>query len=191
MLEETPAPPERKRLSKGGLTLIVLGGVVVVAIGGATMLKQIAMPSLIRARQAANEASAVASLKAILSAQVSYSAACGHGFYAPSLSGLGLAAPGETAFLSADLTSADTVVKNGYTFTMRSSSGPAAKSPIACNGLAAGSLVEGFYVTATPLPGQGTRAFGTNTTNTVYVAVSTTPLAMTDSTAPPNAQAVQ
>src|SRR5262249_44803302 len=57
-------------------------------------LVSIAMPSLFTAKQQAGAASAIGSLRAINSAELTYALTCGAGFYADSLTRLGTAPPG-------------------------------------------------------------------------------------------------
>ncbi len=79
------------------------------------VLSIIAIPRLLTAKQSAQAASAIGSMRAISSAQLTFALTCGGGFYAPSLTTLGTPPPGaREGFIGAGLGTADMVTKGGY-----------------------------------------------------------------------------
>jgi type II secretory pathway pseudopilin PulG len=144
-----------------------------------------ALPSLYRARGAAQSASAVSTIRVVNSAQVSFAVACASGFYAPDFPTLGIAPPGAmVAFLPADLATGASFVKQGYSFNMTGTS--VAGVPPTCNGRSAGYASPGYAITSDPLDSTGNPYFyGSNADGTIYQHTSSFNGYMPESGPPP------
>ena len=126
-----------------GFSLIEL--LIVVAI--ILIIAAIAIPNLLRSRMAANEASAVGSIRTMNTAAISYNSTYGNGF--PSLltqiGTVGVAVSCDNAQLLDSVLTGGT--KSGYTFKVLAGNGLGAK-PAGCTN--AGST-DGYGVVATPV----------------------------------------
>jgi type IV pilus assembly protein PilA len=162
MLKPSPNNKRIEGRTNRGFSLIEL--LIVVAI--ILIIAAIAIPNLLRSRMAANESSAVGSLRTINTADGTYLSVYGHSF-APSLAILGGATTATpTCSAAANLIDnilggADPSTKSGYTFVY--TPGAADTGDAVC------SSVTAYTVQATPLnyDGTGTRSFFTDNTGVI------------------------
>jgi type II secretory pathway pseudopilin PulG len=138
----------------------------VVALIG--MLSTLALPALLRAKNAAHAASAIGTVRLVTGAQMSYALTCGLGFFAPDLPTLGVPPAGYTdTFLPAELTSGAVVMHNSYNFSLFAT--PLAGTPATCNGLGDGATSPTYVLIADPIDPVGNpRFFGVNADGVIY-----------------------
>jgi prepilin-type N-terminal cleavage/methylation domain-containing protein len=131
-----------------GFSLIEL--LIVVAI--ILIIAAIAIPNLIRSRMAANQASAVGSVRTINTGAVEYNSSYGNGF--PSLlsqigtTGTAAVSCDNAEYIDSTLTAATvaTAAKSGYWFTLGAGV-TASTKPSTCT---AGGFVDGYTIAAQP-----------------------------------------
>jgi len=124
-LAQTEIRKSGGRLQGEGMALagLILGYLSAAFIPIVLIIAAIAIPNLLRAKMAANEASAVGSLRTIVTADITYSGRYGHGF-ATSLRALGPSAGGIASENGAGSLDAALAVgrKYGYSFSYEASS---------------------------------------------------------------------
>lgn len=145
-----------------GFSLIEL--LIVVAI--ILIIAAIAIPNLLRSRMAANESSAVASIRSINTAAVNYSSAWMNG-YPSTLTEIGTTSATQAScdasmYIDTILTSGN---KSGYSYTMAGGSAAVTAPP----GCSTAGYTDGYSITAVPSnPGiTGVRAFCSDQTGVI------------------------
>ncbi|HEV8426616.1 MAG TPA: prepilin-type N-terminal cleavage/methylation domain-containing protein [Pyrinomonadaceae bacterium] len=139
-----------------GFSLIEL--LIVVAIIG--IIAAIAIPNLLASRRAANEASAVATMRVIFSSEATYQATTGAGNYG-SLANLNTAGLIDAVVNAADNAGAAPTPKSGYYFTA---------ATVAVAGLPAfdATSIASVHTSVSSVTGTGARAFFTNESGVMY-----------------------
>ena len=173
--------------SESGFTLIDM--LFVISIIG--LLSTLAIPGLMRAKGAAQSASALGTVRVVNGAQLSFAITCGYGFYSPDLRTLGKKPPkAAEGFLPPDLSSGPTFIKSGYTYSLGGTAVPG--SPASCNGLAAGASSAGYAFVADPLDKtKPERHFGTNADGTIFEDSGSYLLTMPETGMPPGGKPIK
>jgi prepilin-type N-terminal cleavage/methylation domain-containing protein len=152
-----------------GFTMIEL----LIVVGLLAIILALVVPGLMRARVAANEASAIAGLRVTAAAQKAYLSTCGAGGYAADFLALGRTGPnGEPPFISDNLGTSETPTQSGYTYALASGAGATA-GPDDCYGSA---TVTNYYATAVPIGfgSTGTRSFAVSSLSTIWQVTEAT-----------------
>jgi type II secretory pathway pseudopilin PulG len=149
------------------------------------LISSIAVPRLLLARQSASSASAIGTMRAVNSAELSFAISCGSGFYAPSLTTLGTPPMGTTEpFISPDVGAADSVTKSNYLIQLTAQGFVGA--PPSCNGLGADTAGRGYRAGADALEPGNLRYFGTNASATIFEDVNSLFATMPEFDDPPS-----
>ena len=146
---------------------------IVVAIIG--IIAAIAIPNLLASRRAANEASAIASMRVIFSSEATYQATAGAGGYG-SLANLETAGLIDSVLAGASASATPLAPKSGYLFTA---------ATVAVTGYQAfdATAVASAHTTANPITGTGSRAFYLNEVGVMYYNTTATAATCTATTA--------
>jgi type IV pilus assembly protein PilA len=149
---------DTQRTRGDGFTLIEL--LIVLTI--IALIAAMAVPRLVSARMASNDAWAVGTLRAINSSQVAFASSCGKGGYATSLHQLAAPAPSGEGFISA--TFSDPTRRSGFVLALSIGAENSIIVPqgSTCNGV--GDAAASYFGSADPINFRltGTRHFGTD-----------------------------
>ena len=147
------------------------------------ILATIAVPRLLMAKNSASAASAIATMRTISTAQLSYAISCGNGFYAPDLPSLAKPPIASiTGFVPYDLGSALSVTKSGFTINMEGLA--VAGAPDTCNALGVDTAARAYRAGADPIDATIGRYFATNALSVIYEDDATLYAAMPESATP-------
>ena len=134
-----------------GFSLIEL--LIVVAIIG--IIAAIAIPNLLASRRAANEGSAIATMRVVFSSQATYQATAGAGAYGS------LAQLNTAGLVDSVVANSATTAKSGYQFASDAVTGPTIPTFDA-------TAIPAIHTTGNPVTGTGSRSFYTNESGIMY-----------------------
>jgi hypothetical protein len=153
-------------------------------VGIIGVLATIAVPRLVAARNSATITAAVATMRTISTAQLSFAISCGNGFYAPDLPALAKVPAGSSVgFIGPDLGTPPPVVRQNFTIDMEGISFVGA--PDSCNQIGPNKGAQAFRAGADPIDTTIGRYFAINALGVVYEDVVPLYPVMPESAIPP------
>lgn len=152
-------------------------------VGIIGVLATIAVPRLVSARNSATVAAAIATMRTLGTAQLSFAISCGNGFYAPDLPALAKVPIGSSVgFIGGEFSVGPTIVRQNFTIQMAGTA--FAGAPDTCNAIGPNVGAQAFKAGADPIDPTIPRFFAINALSVVYEDIASLYAGMPESAIP-------